>query len=228
MAFPWPTPRRARRTAPPSRTPSRAPVLARRAAAARAVPQLDGPVEADLCIVGGGFTGLWAALHAKADDPGRDVVVLEAETDRLRRQRPQRRLRCSARSRTGSRTASRASPTRCRSSSGSGSRTSTGSSPTSSGSASTATSSRPASSRRARAAPGRVARRGGGAAARATATTSRCSTREAMRAEVASPTYLGGVWDRTGAALVDPGKLAAGLADAAARAGVARPRALAP
>ena len=34
----------------------------------------------DLCIVGGGFTGLWAALHAKAGDPGRDVVVLEGET----------------------------------------------------------------------------------------------------------------------------------------------------
>jgi glycine/D-amino acid oxidase-like deaminating enzyme len=41
---------------------------------------LIGSVEADLCIVGGGFTGLWAALHAKADDPARDVVVLEAET----------------------------------------------------------------------------------------------------------------------------------------------------
>jgi monoamine oxidase len=37
-------------------------------------------VDADLGIVGGGFTGLWAALHAKADEPGRDVVVLEAET----------------------------------------------------------------------------------------------------------------------------------------------------
>ena len=36
-----------------------------------------------------------------------------------------------------------------------------------------------------------------------------------MRAEVASPTYLGGVWDRTGAGIVDPGKLAAGLRDAA-------------
>ncbi len=44
------------------------------------LPQLDGPAEADLCIVGAGFTGLWAALHAKADDPGRDVVVLEADT----------------------------------------------------------------------------------------------------------------------------------------------------
>jgi glycine/D-amino acid oxidase-like deaminating enzyme len=29
--------------------------------------------------VGGGFTGPWAALHAKADDPARDVVVLAAD-----------------------------------------------------------------------------------------------------------------------------------------------------
>src|SRR3954466_7898654 len=43
-------------------------------------PPLHGEEEADLCIVGAGFTGLWAALHAKADDPARDVVVLEAET----------------------------------------------------------------------------------------------------------------------------------------------------
>jgi glycine/D-amino acid oxidase-like deaminating enzyme len=45
-----------------------------------AQPPLLGSVDADLCIVGGGFTGLWAALHAKADDRSRDVVVLEAET----------------------------------------------------------------------------------------------------------------------------------------------------
>jgi FAD dependent oxidoreductase len=43
-------------------------------------PALRGVTEADLCIVGGGFTGLWAALHAKAAGPGRDVVLLEAET----------------------------------------------------------------------------------------------------------------------------------------------------
>ena len=43
-------------------------------------PALHGVVDADLCIVGGGFTGLWAALHAKADDPDRDVVVLEGHT----------------------------------------------------------------------------------------------------------------------------------------------------
>ena len=43
---------------------------------------------------------------------------------------------------------------------------------------------------------------------------------ESLRAEVASPTYLGGVWDRTGAALVDPGKLSDGLARAIADLGV--------
>jgi glycine/D-amino acid oxidase-like deaminating enzyme len=44
--------------------------------------------------------------------------------------------------------------------------------------------------------------------------------REQVRAEVRSPMFLGGVWDRTGAALVHPGKLARGLRDAALRAGV--------
>jgi glycine/D-amino acid oxidase-like deaminating enzyme len=43
-------------------------------------PPLTGVEDADLCVVGGGFTGLWAAMRAKADDPGRDVVLLEAET----------------------------------------------------------------------------------------------------------------------------------------------------
>src|SRR5438309_11162955 len=37
-------------------------------------------VEADLAIVGGGFTGLWAALQAKQERPEREVVLLEAET----------------------------------------------------------------------------------------------------------------------------------------------------
>jgi glycine/D-amino acid oxidase-like deaminating enzyme len=42
-------------------------------------PALEGEHTADLAIVGGGFTGLWAALQALEDDPGRDVVVLEGE-----------------------------------------------------------------------------------------------------------------------------------------------------
>ncbi|MEO7751794.1 MAG: FAD-dependent oxidoreductase [Terracoccus sp.] len=33
----------------------------------------------DLLVVGGGFTGLWAAIQAKQDDPARDVVVVEAD-----------------------------------------------------------------------------------------------------------------------------------------------------
>ncbi|GAA2741372.1 FAD-dependent oxidoreductase [Terrabacter aerolatus] len=32
----------------------------------------------DLLVVGGGFTGLWAAIQAKEADPSRDVVVIEA------------------------------------------------------------------------------------------------------------------------------------------------------
>ncbi|MGA0238903.1 MAG: NAD(P)/FAD-dependent oxidoreductase, partial [Acidimicrobiales bacterium] len=40
---------------------------------------LHGSFSSDLCIVGGGFTGLWAALQALEDNPGRSVVVLEAD-----------------------------------------------------------------------------------------------------------------------------------------------------
>jgi glycine/D-amino acid oxidase-like deaminating enzyme len=32
----------------------------------------------DLCVVGGGYTGLWTALIAKERDPSRDVVLLDA------------------------------------------------------------------------------------------------------------------------------------------------------
>lgn len=35
---------------------------------------------ADLAVVGAGYSGLWTALRAKERDPGRDVVVLEAGT----------------------------------------------------------------------------------------------------------------------------------------------------
>ena len=43
-------------------------------------PPLEGEVDADLAIVGAGFTGLWAAIQAKQEQPGREVVLLEAET----------------------------------------------------------------------------------------------------------------------------------------------------
>ena len=34
---------------------------------------------ADVCVVGGGFTGLWTALYLKRLDPGADVVLIERE-----------------------------------------------------------------------------------------------------------------------------------------------------
>jgi glycine/D-amino acid oxidase-like deaminating enzyme len=43
-------------------------------------PPLEGDAEADLAIVGGGFTGLWAAVLAKRERPEREIVLLEAET----------------------------------------------------------------------------------------------------------------------------------------------------
>jgi len=43
-------------------------------------PKLVGIVNADLLIVGGGFTGFWAAISAKERNPGLDVVLIEAET----------------------------------------------------------------------------------------------------------------------------------------------------
>src|SRR3954468_24630068 len=43
-------------------------------------PALTERTDADLCIVGAGFTGLWGALYAKALDPGSAVVNTEATT----------------------------------------------------------------------------------------------------------------------------------------------------
>jgi glycine/D-amino acid oxidase-like deaminating enzyme len=39
-----------------------------------------GDTRADLAVIGGGFTGLWAALQAKEADPDLDVLLLEART----------------------------------------------------------------------------------------------------------------------------------------------------
>jgi glycine/D-amino acid oxidase-like deaminating enzyme len=40
---------------------------------------LTGSREADVCIVGAGFTGLWTAYYLRRADPSLEVVVLEAE-----------------------------------------------------------------------------------------------------------------------------------------------------
>ena len=44
------------------------------------LPPLTGPARADLTVVGGGYTGLWTALLAKERDPSRDVLLLEGRT----------------------------------------------------------------------------------------------------------------------------------------------------
>ncbi|MEV7808540.1 FAD-dependent oxidoreductase [Microbispora sp. NPDC088329] len=48
-----------------------------RSIAPEPLPPLTGEVTADLAVVGGGFTGLWTALMAKERDPSLDVVLLE-------------------------------------------------------------------------------------------------------------------------------------------------------
>ena len=40
---------------------------------------LDSDTTADLVVVGGGYSGLWTAVLAKERDPGREVVLLEAQ-----------------------------------------------------------------------------------------------------------------------------------------------------
>lgn len=42
-------------------------------------PPLTGSAQADVCIVGGGYTGLWTALELVERDPALDIVVLEAD-----------------------------------------------------------------------------------------------------------------------------------------------------
>jgi glycine/D-amino acid oxidase-like deaminating enzyme len=42
-------------------------------------PSLDGPMEADVAIVGAGYTGLWTAYYLKRAQPSLEIVVLERE-----------------------------------------------------------------------------------------------------------------------------------------------------
>jgi len=42
-------------------------------------PALEGDLDCDVCIVGGGLTGLWTAYWLASHDPSLDIVVLEAE-----------------------------------------------------------------------------------------------------------------------------------------------------
>ena len=50
-----------------------------RADAPAAAPKLSGEISADLVVVGAGLTGLWTAVQALEENPGLSVVILEAE-----------------------------------------------------------------------------------------------------------------------------------------------------
>jgi glycine/D-amino acid oxidase-like deaminating enzyme len=42
-------------------------------------PQLPGPAEADIAIIGAGYTGLWTAYYLKLAQPSLEIVILERE-----------------------------------------------------------------------------------------------------------------------------------------------------
>jgi len=173
-------------------------------------PVLDGDTSADLVVVGGGFTGLWTALMAKERDPDRDVLLIEAE-----------RIAAAATGRNGG---------FCSASLTHGE--------------SNGRERWPAEYDQLHrmglqnldeiaATVDRYVidcgfeRTGELAVATRPHELAEYDPSEpdfldadALRAEVDSPTYLGGTWDRTGTAMIDPARLAWGLAAAAEAAGV--------
>ena len=180
---------------------------------------LEAAVEADLVIVGAGFTGLWAAVLAKQERPEREVVLLEAETagfgasgrnggfldaslthglanGAARFGQELDALEALGRANLDGMKADLA-------------RLRIDAAWQESGMLSVATR------------PHELAELDDEAALlRRYGWEADVLDREAVRAEVDSPTYLGAVWQRTGVALVDPGALADGLRRAAVALGV--------
>ncbi len=177
-------------------------------------PALRSDTTADLVVVGGGYTGLWTAVLAKERDPSREVVLLEAQ-----------RIGWAASGRNGGFCAAslthgkdngeqrfpdeidtlerlgRQNLTEIESAIG---RYGIDCDFELTGALSVAT------------APHQVrSLQEAGQAGEG-----EYLDQEAVRAEVASPTYLAGLWERDNNALVDPARLAWGLADTAERLGV--------
>ena len=42
-------------------------------------PRLEGAERADICIVGGGYAGMWTAFEIKKRNPALDVAIVEAD-----------------------------------------------------------------------------------------------------------------------------------------------------
>ena len=177
-------------------------------------PPLETTTTADLVVVGGGYSGLWTALLAKERDPGRDVVLLEGE-----------RVGWAASGRNGGFCAASLThgeangrerfpheyPTLERMGlenldaiEAAVARYGIACDFRRTGSLDVATEDHQVDALR------ELAAGGGG----------EFLDEEAVRAELRSPTYKAGVWDRSGTALVDPAALAWGLAAAAEAAGV--------
>lgn len=171
-------------------------------------PALTGDVTCDLAVVGGGFSGLWTALLAKEADPSRDVVLLEGD-----------RLAWAATGRNGGFCAADLTHGYDNGLSRFGEAAMPGIQALGmanldaieatvrnlgidcdferTGEIDVATQSH------------QLAELGDDV-----------MTAQEVRAELDSPTFLGGVWDKTGVAILNPAKLAWGLADAAEALGV--------
>jgi glycine/D-amino acid oxidase-like deaminating enzyme len=173
-------------------------------------PRLTSSTSAELAVVGGGFSGLWTALLAKERDPGRDVILVEGG-----------RIASAASGRNGG---------FCDASLTHGEANGRARFPVEAGrldhlglrnldeleatvnrygiacdferTGALSVATQPYQAERLEASGADVLDLG------------------QVRAEVNSPTYLAGVWDRGGCALVDPARLAWGLAEAAESLGV--------
>lgn len=182
-------------------------------------PPLAGDAEADLVVVGGGFTGLWTALLAREADPGREVVLLEGD-----------RVAAGASGRNGGFVAGslthgiangaarfpgeiaeleRLGQENLAAIADTLARYGIDAEWEHTGELDVATRPHelPELAERAE-----LLRRHGRDAV--------LLDRDELRAEIASPTYLGGLWNRDGCALANPARLAWGLAAAAERLGV--------
>ncbi|WP_182883854.1 NAD(P)/FAD-dependent oxidoreductase [Microbispora sp. H10949] len=183
------------------------------------LPPLTGDATADLAVVGGGFTGLWTALMAKERDPSLDVVLLEGRavgwaasgrnggfcaaslTHGLGNGRDRWPAEIATLERLGRENLDEIERTL--------SRHGVDCSFERTGELRVATEEWQL--------PGLD--EDVSAAASLGVRLERLD-RERVRAEIDSPTYLGGVWDRDGVAMVDPARLAWGLRDVCVRLGV--------
>jgi glycine/D-amino acid oxidase-like deaminating enzyme len=183
------------------------------------LPPLTERIDADLAVVGGGFTGLWTALQAVQADPGRSVVLLEGRqiawggtgrnggfcsaslTHGLGNGQDRFPRELAALERLGRRNLDEIQATIAALQIDCGfART---------GELAVATEPWQADGLRETA-----------AIATGLGSETRWLDQEAVRAELRSPTYLAGLWDTGGCAILDPARLAFGLRQACLAAGV--------